>query len=137
MSQKQSQGITLIELTIGLAILGTLVFIAYPSYLQFLLKSRRSDALTALMQSQISLERCYMQNFAYNHCDAMPNFPQTSQLGFYSITLSQFDASSYTLTATPIGSQAKDTTCASMTVNQANVKTAFDLSGTPQTICWH
>lgn len=129
------QGITLIELMIGLAIIGILASIAYPSYLQFLLKSRRTDALTALMQAQMSLERCYRQNFAYNHCEMMPNFPQTSPLGFYRITLSQLDASSYTLTAIPIGSQAKDTTCASMTINQANVKIAVDSSGTPQSIC--
>ncbi|AUH73763.1 type IV pilin protein [Legionella sainthelensi] len=137
MKQPKRKGFTLIDLMIALVVMAILVTIAYPYYVSFLLKARRADALATLAQDQIFLERCYAQNFSYNTCTSLPAFPQTSAQGFYSITLSNLGATSYTLTATPRGSQTEDTTCASMTVDQANVKTAVDSSGTAQTICWN
>jgi type IV pilus assembly protein PilE len=137
-SCKSSQGFTLLELLITMVILGILLSLAYPAYRSYLLKSRRSDALVSLSQNQLILERCYSQNFAYNvACGALPTFPQISQQGFYSIAISNTGATTYTLTATPRGTQVKDTTCATMTVNQANVKTATDSGGSAQTTCWN
>lgn len=137
MKAPHSQGFTLIDIVIALLIMAILVTIAYPYYVGFLLKSRRSDALAALTQDQIILERCYAQNFAYNTCTSLPTFPQTSAQGYYSINLTNLGATTYTLTATPVGSQARDTTCVSISVDQANVKTAVDSGGSAQTICWN
>lgn len=138
MNQSRNTGFTLIELMIAILIMATLATIAYPYYVGFMLKSRRSDAMAALAQDQIILERCYTQNFSYNApCGSLPAFPQTSAQGFYSITLTNVGPTTYTLTATPIGSQTEDTTCASMAVDQSNAKTAVDSSGTAQTICWN
>lgn len=135
---RQTRGFTLIELLITLVIFGILVAIAYPSYLQYLQKSRRTDALSTLTQDQLILERCYSQNFSYaTACGALPTFPQTSPQGYYTITISNLTATSYTLTATPTGIQATDTKCASMSVNQANVKTASDASASAQSECWN
>ncbi|WP_045097646.1 type IV pilin protein [Legionella fallonii] len=132
------QGFTLVELLITLIIVGILVTIAYPSYKAYLMKSRRSDALQTLTQDQLILERCYSTNFSYSTaCGALPAFPQTSTQGFYSITISNLGTSTYTLTATPIGSQAQDTTCANISVNQANARTANNSSNTSQSICWN
>lgn len=133
-----TQGFTFIELLIALVIIGILTAIAYPSYLNYLLQSRRTDAFSIMAQDQIILERCYAQNFSYNGtCAALPPFPQTSPQGFYTISISNLGTTSYTLTATPLGNQAKDTTCASLSVNQANVKTATDSSGGAQSTCWN
>ena len=138
MERQRIKGFTLIELMITVLIIAILATIAYPTYVSFLLKSRRSDALATLAQDQIILERCYAQNFSYSQtCNSLPTFPQTSAQGFYSITLSNLGATTYTLTATPIGSQTEDTTCASMIVDQANAKTAVDSSGNSQTTCWN
>lgn len=132
------KGFTLIEVMIAVLLIGILCAIAYPSYLSYILKSHRSDALATLTQDQIILERCYAQNFSYNQaCASLPAFPQVSAQGFYSINISNLGATSYTLTATPIGNQTKDTTCASFSVTQANIKTAVDNTGTAQTICWN
>jgi type IV pilus assembly protein PilE len=126
------KGFSLLELLIALVIIGILVSITYPSYLNYLYQSRRTDAMTTLSQTQMILERCYSQNFSYNAaCTALPTFPLTSPQSFYTITLSNLGASTYTLTAVPRGAQATDTTCATMTVNQANVKTGTN------TVCWN
>lgn len=134
----RDRGFTLLELLISLAILGILVAFAYPSYVNYVLQSRRADAISSLAQDQIIFERCYAQNYAYDTaCTAVPAFPQTSGQGYYSITVTNLGATTYTLTATPIGNQANDSTCASMTINQANVKTATDSSGNDETsTCW-
>jgi len=62
---KKTCGFTLIELMIVVAIVGILASIAYPSYLDSVLKGRRAEgraALTDLMQQQ---ERYMTQNNTY------------------------------------------------------------------------
>ena len=137
MNQQKIGGFTLIELMIALLVMTILAAITYPYYVNYLLKSRRSDAISTISQDQIILERCYTQNFSYQACRSLPIFPQTSAQGFYRITLTNLDATTYTLTATSIGNQVKDTTCTSMSINQLNVKTAVDSSGTAQPMCWN
>lgn len=130
-------GFTLVELLIALLVMGILTAIAYPSYTNYVLRSQRKDAHATLMQDQTIMERCYAQNFSYSGaCTGLPTFPQTSAQGYYRVALSNVTATTYTLTATPLGVQTRDTTCASLIVNQANQKTAFDTSGTAQPTCW-
>lgn len=129
---RTSNGFTLIELLIVIVLIGILVAITYPSYRAWILKSHRSDAMATLSQDQVILERCYAQTFSYNGaCGALPAFPQASAQGYYTITLTNRTATSYTLTATATGTQALDTTCTAMSVDQANLKTAT------QTACWN
>lgn len=128
---KNEGGFTLIELLIVMIIVAILVSIAYPSYRAWILKSHRSEAMSALAQDQAILERCYAQSFSYaGACASLPAFPQTTAQGFYSITLTDQAATTYTLTATAIGNQTLDTNCLTMSVDQANQKTATQAS------CW-
>lgn len=134
---KKNFGFSLIELVSVMAIVGILATIAVTSYNASILKSHRTDALSTLTLDQTILERCYAQNFSYSAaCTALPSFPQTSTLGYYSIAISNLSATTWTLTATPIGGQTRDTTCASITLNQSNQKTAIDSTGTSQPTCW-
>jgi len=133
-STKTQSGFSLIELMVVIVIVGIIARVAYPSYLSSVQTTRRSDALTSLSQNQVTMERCFAQNFSYSAaCTAMPTFPATSPQGYYSIAISTQTATTYTLTATPVstGPQAGDTACASMSVNQANVKTGTS------TTCWN
>lgn len=130
-------GFSLIELMAVVAITGILLAIAIPGYKTYVLKSHRADALNALSQDQAILERCYAQSFSYNGaCAARPAFPHNSAQGYYSIS-AVAGSSTFTLTATAIGTQVDDTTCASLSIDQANQKTAVDSSGTSQPVCWN
>jgi type IV pilus assembly protein PilE len=114
-----------------MVIVGILGAIAFPSYRAWVLKSHRSDAMATLSTDQAIIERCYAQTFSYNGaCASLPAFPQTSPQGFYTVTLTNRTATTYTFTATATGTQALDTTCATMSIDQANQKTAT------QATCW-
>lgn len=136
-SRKWSKGFTLVELVITIAIIGILATIAYPSYVNYITRSHRSDGLASLSQVQLIMERCYSQNFSYvAACTARPVFPLNSPQNFYTINISNLGATTYTLTATPRGAQVRDTTCATLSVNQANVRTATNTGGVAQAACW-
>ena len=129
---KTKRGFTLIELLIVIVVVSIITVITYPSYRTWVLKSHRSDAMATLLQDQTILERCYAQTFSYNQaCASLPAFPQTSPQGYYVITLLNLTATTYTLTATATGTQAIDTTCSTMSLNQSLQKTAT------QPACWN
>lgn len=130
-SHPKHLGFTMIELMIVMIIVALLLSIAIPSYRSWVLKSHRADAMATLSQDQVILERCFAQSFSYaTACAALPVFPQTSPQGYYSIILSNQTATTYTLTATAIGTQALDTNCLTFSVDQTGLKTATQQS------CW-
>ena len=132
-----ASGFTLIELMITVAIVGILAAIAIPSYKSYILKSRRVEAMSELTKAQTIIERCYGVYFAYNNAACIQASPATTPNGFYTITASSpSSATTYTFTATAAGSQAADTTCTTLCVDQANQKLAFDSAATAQPSCW-
>ncbi len=71
MTKKQFQkGFTLIELMIVVAIIGVLAAVAYPSYKEYVARSRRAEARTILVASQQWMERFYTENFRYDKTSA-------------------------------------------------------------------
>jgi type IV pilus assembly protein PilE len=133
--RQSSEGFTLIELVIAMAIVGILATIAYSSYSTQIQHSRRSDALTSVGAISSSLERCYAQAYAYTGCANAAAGVTASQNGYYSIDTT-VAATAYTVTATPVGAQARDTVCAAIAVSN-NGQTATNSAGTDETkTCW-
>jgi type IV pilus assembly protein PilE len=139
-NKTRSSGFTLIELMIVVAIIGIIAGIAYPSYMESVRKSNRSDAKAELNDVAQRLQRCFTAFSSYNNAAcgvaAAVTDPNTilSREGFYDIS-GVITATTYTLTATPVSGtvQANDTRCTTFTLNQAGVRGA---TGSDDTNCW-
>jgi type IV pilus assembly protein PilE len=70
MKQAQQNGFTLIELMVVVAIIGIIAAIAYPSYTESMMKSRRADAEGSLLSLANAMERYYTVSNTY--CNTNP-----------------------------------------------------------------
>ena len=114
---RAAKGFSLIELMIAMAIIAILGGIVYPSYSQYLLETRRSDAWAALTAAAAAQERWYSINFSYT--DDVTNLGgSNSPEGYYAISVTT-DGTSFTLTASALSSdvQAADSGCTAMTLD--------------------
>jgi type IV pilus assembly protein PilE len=101
---RNAKGFTLIELMIVVAVVAILAAIVLPSYQESIRKGRRSEAMRAVGEVQLLLERWRAENPSYDGCG---NCTSTAT-SFYTITPSNLTATTYTLTATPANQQAGD-----------------------------
>lgn len=145
---KDASGFTLIELMIVVAVVGILASIAYPSYNQYVLKSRRADARNAVLDLASRQERYFSVNNSYTNLptalgyggsSAFPISVNVSGQSYYTLTAT-FSATpaGFVATAIPISSQAADTKCYSFQVDQSGAQTNLDSGGSPLTSsgCW-
>jgi type IV pilus assembly protein PilE len=145
--RKEIKGFTLIELMIGVAIIGILTTIAYPSYLDYVTRSNRSEALRELMFVAGLEEQFYIDNHTYtaNMGDLFPGAGTTinTDHGWYVISaIISNGGANFTLTATPQDTSSaqqatNDTSCQSLSIDQTGRKTASNGASTDTTsICW-
>ena len=135
MHMKQQLGFTLIELMIVLVVLAVLTAIAYPSYTNQVLKSRRADGIAALNRAAMQMEACRSDNASYATCDnAIHN--TTSDDGFYLITApASATATAYSFEATPQGVQTSDVQCTKLTLDSLGTRGHTGSAPSADT-CW-
>jgi len=131
MTTKKQLGFTLLELLITIAIIGILASIAYPSYQNSILKSRRTDAKASVMTAAGLQESYFSSNNSYSNVIADIGGNLSSE-GYYSVAVTNTGCSSsingvtlyscFALTATAIDSQTADTGCTTLTLTHTGIK---------------
>lgn len=132
--KKQRQGFTLIELMIAMAIAGTLASIAYPSYVKYIQKAKRAQAEAALMSMASAMEQWRVEN-NNNYLGAKDattgkilifanTVPTDGGIKTYTLSIPALTQTSYTLMATPEGTQLNDE-CGSLTLDSTGEKAAL------------
>jgi type IV pilus assembly protein PilE len=130
---KRTQGFTLMELMIVVAVIAILASIGFPSYQDYVTRSKIAEATSALSDGRVRLEQYFQDNRTYV---GGPKPANTSNFT-YTHPVGTPTATGYTLTATGAGSMTGFT----FTINQANEKrtTAAPtswFSGTLPATCW-
>lgn len=140
-----SLGFTLVELMVTVAVLSVLATIAVTSYSSQVLKSRRTEAKSALLDLAGREERLFSTTNAYSNLEAALGYAVATSTavmtampfgnGYYTLTVVVPNPpTGYTLTATPAGSQANDSACGTFQLNQLGQQT---VSGTTSAAtCW-
>jgi type IV pilus assembly protein PilE len=149
------QGFTLVELLITVVIVSILAAIAIPSYSSYILKSRRTDAKSALLNLASLEERYFSTTNIYTAAPANLGYPAGTAVpfpvsnGYYNITAINLIAAappanttsvgtpaSYAITAAAIGTQANDAACATFTISSSGQQTATGTDPNASVDCW-
>jgi type IV pilus assembly protein PilE len=130
------RGITLMELLIVVVIISILAVIAYPSYQDQVRRSRRADGKATLLDVSQRLERCYTRFGRYNDANCAVVLPVASPENFYSIaSVGAITAATFTLAATPQGTQATDAQCGVLRLTSAGQQGSQDTDADANG-CW-
>jgi type IV pilus assembly protein PilE len=143
----RARGFSLLELMVTMVVAAILVTIAVSAYGTQVRESRRTDARTAVLDLAGREERNFSTTNSYSNVPANLGytgaaFPIVIGNGYYNVNVAVTAAApgvpaTFTVTATPIGTQVNDTACASFAVNDQGVQSALDANGVDATTnCW-
>jgi len=148
----RSDGFTLIELMITIVVASILLAIAVPSYQTQIRKSRRTEARTAVLDLATRQERYFSTANSYTATAANLGYPGWGVAnpigsGYYYLNVNVTAAdptqtppvpAGYSITATAMGTQVNDTSCASFTVDQTGKQSSLNSGGADSTsTCWN
>lgn len=136
--RRANAGFTLMDVMIAVAIVGILAAIAFPSYTQSVVKTKRRAAAVCLASFATHMERFYTTNLRYDQtvagvamntaaltalnleCASAANTGADYSYGF---AANMPTPTTYTLVATPTGSQAsKDAGCGSLSLTHTGTR---------------
>lgn len=130
-------GFSMVELMIVVVIIAILSAIAIPSYRQYVLRSHRTDATRALQDLASRQENYFFANNRYPATLGSINASSSVAGAYFQVTIPSASTTSYTITATAQGAQAKDTACNSFSLTRAGQRTALSSAGVNNTAtCW-
>ncbi len=138
---KKTNGFSLMELLVVVAVVGILAAIAYPYYGDYVMRGKLPEATSTLSDGRIKMEQYFQDNRTYtsgalaaNGCPTTLQWPTTTPTNF-SFTCSNLSATTYTLTATGLNTVASFT----FTLDQNNAKATTSAPagwGTTPASCW-
>lgn len=118
---KKQKGFTLVELMIVVAIIGIISSIAYPSYTDYVIRSRIPDATSALAAKRVRMEQYFQDNRTYIGAPDCNADAATSRFFTFSCAAAA-TATTYTLQAA--GNANGPMAGFRYTIDQANTKTS-------------
>lgn len=130
----QGAGFTLIELMITVAIIAIIAAVGYPSYRDYVQRSRIAEATGTLSVTRVRLEQYYQDNRRYGTVGTTCGVAMPSGDYFTFACATSNGAQEFVLTATGSGGMSGYT----FTVNHNNLQqtTAFVGAGSLPANCW-
>lgn len=137
-------GFTLIELLIALTVIAILAGIAYPSYQQHIIKSRRAEAKAVLLEAAQWMERFHTENNRYDlsrpgDSVALPRIlqrvPTDASKQYYTVSLIEVTTTAFSLQAIPAGVQSQDP-CGILLLAHTGAKGVKNTTGYTKEHCW-
>jgi type IV pilus assembly protein PilE len=146
----RNDGFTLVELIVTMVIAAILAAISIPAYSNYVRKAHRVEARSAVLDIASLEERWFSTNNSYTDDPTKLGYVGTAGTaftvgsGYYNVLVSKVDATSstalatYTILATAIGDQLKDTQCKTFQVTSNGTQSAADAASAANTnTCWH
>jgi type IV pilus assembly protein PilE len=156
----RSGGFSLVELSVTMVIAAILAAVAIPAYSNYVRKAHRTEAKSVLLDLASLEERYYSANNNYTAIASNLGYSGTGTTtqggtftvgsGYYTVVLGQSDPiapttalpggtpATYSITATAVGDQLKDTQCKVFQVTNQGAQTAQDSASAVNTnTCWH